>query len=57
MSKNLINLEKPKKIRNFVKKKLICGKNVLYVMELEKSPNRYQIIPLQPARFVKVKKS
>jgi hypothetical protein len=57
MSKNLINLEKPKKIRNFVKKKLICGKNVLYVMGLEKSPNRYQIIPLQPARFVKVKKS
>ena len=55
MSKNLINLEKPKKIRKFVKK-LICGKNVLYVMEPEKSPNRYQIVPQQPARYVKVKK-
>lgn len=55
MSKNLIILENPKKSRKFVKK-LICGKNVLYVMEPEKSPNRYPVVPLQPARFVKVKK-
>lgn len=55
MSKNLIILEKPKKSRKFVKK-LICGKNVLYVMEPEKSPIHYQVVPQQPARYVKVKK-